>query len=495
MARERLIDPVFRRAVAALSALALACLAFLAAPAAAQTPPRPHQNSIAIVIGNQRYQHTTPVQYAQNDARAIEKYLIERLGFRKSNIMLRLDVGREQMETIFGEPDRADGELMDRLLDRRPESRGDVFVFYSGHGVPDPDAAQDDARRAFLLPVDVSQARIAQAAFPIERLYKKLDLVRGHLPTDRKVVMMLDACFSGRTPVARGQGEGPDASIFRFSRGSFSVRSEEPAAGLVRLVAATGDQVAYWDEPRKLGLFTSLFLRAVGGEADGQEFGNGDRLVTGDELMRYLEERVPAEARLRHQRTQRPTLEGLDRFAWTLPRPGQIAAPPLAVAPALRPQPAALSAPPAVAAPIAPAAPQAATPPAPPVAAPPPAPKAAPPVAAPAPPPKAAPPPKPQQAAPEKARPAPPPRTARAAPKPVVEDEEPVRPVVRPRPRPVVEDDDDDEPVRPRARPRLRPVVEPRPRPRPAPRVVQPAQPREPAGGGCRVVNGVRFCG
>jgi hypothetical protein len=387
---------------------------------------------------------------------------------------------------------------MDRLLDRRPENRGDVFVFYSGHGVPDPDAAQDDARRAFLLPVDVSQARIAQAAFPIERLHKKLDLVRGHLPADRKVVMMLDACFSGRTPVARGQGEGPDASIFRFSRGSFSVRAEETAAGMVRLVAATGDQVAYWDEPRKLGLFTSLFLRGVGGEADGREFGNGDRIVTGDELARYLEERVPAEARLRHQRTQRPTLEGLDRFAWTIPRDGQIAAPPVVPAP-VRPIPASLPAQPpapAAAAPVQPSAPVAATPaqPSPPAAAPP---AAAPPAA----PPAAAPRPAPQQAAvppspPPAAQPKQEPRTT-PAPRPAAEPEKaktppPPKRTARTAPRPVVEDDDEEE-VRPRPRPRPRPVVEPRPRP--APRAAQPAAPREPAGGGCRVINGVRFCG
>ncbi|MGL4239472.1 MAG: caspase family protein [Beijerinckiaceae bacterium] len=307
---------------ALISAIAVTCLWATAAlaQAGAQTI---HHNSIALIIGNQKYRHTTPVTYAHNDARAIEKYLIERLGFRRGNILVRLDVGREQMETLFGEPDRADGELMDRLLDRRQENRGDVFVFYSGHGVPDPDAVTDDGRRAFLLPTDVRQDRITTAAFPIDRLHKKLELVRGQLPAERRVVLMMDACFSGRTPIARGTqgGDGPDASLFKFSRGSFTVRADEPTAGVVRLVAATGDQVAYWDEQRKLGLFTSLFLRGVSGEADGTDFGNGDRIVAGDELVRFLEERVPAEARLRHQRTQRPTLEGLDRFAWTLPRP------------------------------------------------------------------------------------------------------------------------------------------------------------------------------
>ncbi len=510
----------FRRAVRKLlmrgfaaCALGLALPAGLAlAPSAAlaQAAQGPHHNSIAIIIGNQKYRHTTPVIYAHNDARAMERYLIDRLGFRRGNVMVKLDLGREQMETLFGEPDRADGEIMDRLLDRRIENRGDVFVFYSGHGVPDPDAIQDDGRRAFLLPTDVRQDRIAAAAFPIERLHRKLDLIRGHLPPERKIVLMMDACFSGRTPVARGtpNSDGPDASLFKFSRGSFSVRAEQPTAEVIRLVAATGDQVAYWDEQRKLGLFTSLFLRGVGGEADGQEFGNGDRVVTGDELSRFLEERVPAEARLRHQRTQRPTLDGIERFAWTLPRAGQIAAPAVVPVP-VRAQPASLPATPVQ--PVAPAAPQPAPAPAPaaalpaaaePVRAEPPKPAA--PVVAPTPPapavaarpvaptpaPAAAPvtPPRPA-AAPAPARPTPPARAAR----PAAEEEEakpaPRKRTARVAPRPVVEDDEEE--VRPRPR-RQRPAAQ-APRPRPPARAAAP-RPAEPSGG-CRVVNGVRFCG
>ncbi len=270
---------------------------------------------------------------------------------------------------------------------------------------------------------------------------------------------MLDACFSGRTPIARsGQparkataGEPPDASIFHFSRGSFSVRADEPTAGIVRLVAATGDQVAYWDTTQKLGLFTSLFLRGVGGEADGTEFGNGDRSVTGDELMRFLEERVPAEARRRHQRSQRPILDGLDRFSWTLPSPRQIGPPPVvavplrtipAASPAAVPVPGPAVAAPAVAAPITPVT---------------------------TPPQRADHPPIPIQSG--DAKPEPRNRSALAAPRPVVDTKKEI--------------------VRPRTRPRSRPVVEPRPRTR-ASRSVAP---RETAGSGCRTINGVRFCG
>lgn len=301
-------------------ALSGVTLGVVAPPVAADTRARAvsHHNSIAIIIGNARYDHTTPVPYAHADARAIAAYLTGTLGFRQANISTHLDVGRERMEMLFGDADRANGEIMDRLLDRtRLEDRGDIYVFYSGHGVPDPDAVHDDGRRAFLLPVDVRQDRIHAAAYPIARLQQKLELLRSHLPQDRRVVLIMDACFSGRTPAgAEAAAGGPDASLFRFSRGSFSVSLNSPQAGFARIVAATGDQVAYWDEERKLGLFTSLFLRGVSGEADGQGFGDGDGEVTGLELDRYLTERLAAESRRRFSRVQRPAFSNAEQIVF-----------------------------------------------------------------------------------------------------------------------------------------------------------------------------------
>jgi Caspase domain/Sel1 repeat len=301
--------------------------------ATAQQPQDYHRNSVAIVIGNSVYKHSTPVPYAENDARAIQKYLIETLGFRPDNVVLKLNLTGEDMATLFGEPDRPDGEIMDRLLDSpRRDLRGDVFVFYSGHGVPDPNPVHDDGRRAFLLPVDVTLERIDRAAMPIDRLEKKLDLLRGHIPADRKVILMMDACFSGRTQQIRtsdAQASG-DESLFRFSRGSFSVKIGEPMAGLVRLVAATGDQVAYWDEQAKLGLFTSIFLKGVNGSADASGYGNGDAYVSGQELATYLSDKLPKESRRLHRQSQRPILGNLDGFNWRIAAIGSTVSPPFA---------------------------------------------------------------------------------------------------------------------------------------------------------------------
>jgi hypothetical protein len=89
-------------------------------------------------------------------------------------------------------------------------------------------------------------------------------------------------------------------------------------AGFVRIIAATGDELANWNETKKLGLFTSLFLDGIASAADAEGFGDQNGRVEGRELADYLRDRLPPEAlRLTNgQRRQTPTLDGLDRMLW-----------------------------------------------------------------------------------------------------------------------------------------------------------------------------------
>ena len=120
---------------------------------------------------------------------------------------------------------------------------------------------------------------------------------------DRNIVLMLDTCFSGR--------------LFAFS-GAMSAPIPSVPAGFVRIIAASGDELANWNEQRQLGLFTSLFLDAVGGAADAEGFGDQNGRVEGRELEDYLRDRLPPEAlRITNGlRQQTPVLDGLDHILW-----------------------------------------------------------------------------------------------------------------------------------------------------------------------------------
>jgi hypothetical protein len=149
----------------------------------------------------------------------------------------------------------------------------------------------------------VAPDRGARAGISLKDLQDTLENVRHELPSDRNVILMLDACFSGR--------------LFAFS-GAMSAPIPSVPAGFVRIIAATGDELANWNEQRQLGLFTSLFLDAVAGAADTDGFGDRDGRIEGRELEDYLRDRLPPEAlRVTNgQRKQTPVLDGLDHMLW-----------------------------------------------------------------------------------------------------------------------------------------------------------------------------------
>lgn len=266
-------------------------LAWLFGPLGPATAsPAPDQrDSIAVIVGNNTYAGGVPaVDFAHNDADAMRRFVIERLGYRVGNIIDLRDATKAQLEATFGNGETHKGKLFSWI---RP-GESDVFVFYSGHGVP---GLSD--RRSYLLPVDGDPNLAEITGYPLDQLYKNLSRIGA-----RAVTVFIDACFSGETP--RGM-------LIRSASG-ISVEARVPVAGekLTVLTAAEGNQVASWDEAAKHGLFTRHLLDALQGAADGDAYGNRDGDVTVDEVRRYLDDEMTYWARRIHGRDQRATVEG-----------------------------------------------------------------------------------------------------------------------------------------------------------------------------------------
>ena len=95
------------------------------------------ERRVALVIGNDRYQHVTQLERAVSDAQAIGVAL-RQLGFE---VLARINLDREGMIEAIG-------ALVDRI------ARGGVGVlFFAGHGV-------QLGGENFLLPIDVKVARV-----------------------------------------------------------------------------------------------------------------------------------------------------------------------------------------------------------------------------------------------------------------------------------------------------------------------------------------------
>ena len=244
---------------------------------------------VALIIGNKEYEHrdVPEVSFAHRDAQAFRRYVIEVLGFDEGNIIDLRDATRRELFDALGT--RRDARsLLWSYLD--PEEGSEVVVYYSGHGV----AGLHD-ERGYLLPVDADPSEAEDDGYPIDLLYRNV----GGLAEARSVRVYLDACFSG------GSHEGgliPNASPV-FVEASVP---EGLGEKVMSLAAASGEQVASWDEGAGHGLFTHHLLDALygGGDADG------DGGVTAEEVKGYLDRHMTRAARRQHRRIQQASLLG-----------------------------------------------------------------------------------------------------------------------------------------------------------------------------------------
>jgi len=261
--------------------LILSLLLSMASPLAAENP-----NGVAVIIGNKTYLDQIPsVDYAHRDAEAIRRYITDILGYNSDNIIYLLDATKAQIEATFGNERGFKGKLW-RYLEQ--EGNSDITVFYSGHGVP----GQRDGH-GYLLPVDADPDQAEINGFPIDLLYKNLQKLKA-----RSKTVLLDACFSGNSP--KGMLIRSASPIFLQSKPALV------GEGITVLTAASGNQLASWDEKAQHGLFTEYLLRGVYGEADKDK----NNLVTLNELKGFLDRNMTKAARREYGREQTPTVLG-----------------------------------------------------------------------------------------------------------------------------------------------------------------------------------------
>ncbi len=246
---------------------------------------------VAVIIGNADYEHrdVSAVTFAHRDAAAFRRYVVDVLGFDPENVLDLRDATRRKLFRALGTRMEPRSLLWSHL---DPDEGSDVVVFYSGHGVP----GLNDGR-GYLLPVDADPSAAEDDGYPIDLLYRNV----GGLAEARSVRVYLDACFSG------GSHEG--GSLIGKASPAF-VKPELPGVSgekVTSLAAASGKQVASWDEEVGHGLFTHHLLDALygGGDADG------DGQVTALEAKGYLDRHMTRAALRQHERIQEASLVGV----------------------------------------------------------------------------------------------------------------------------------------------------------------------------------------
>jgi hypothetical protein len=254
-------------------------------------------DAIAVVIGNQNYtsKDIPPVKYANNDASAVKNYLIETLGYKDGNIIFESDTTKAKLEMIFGTEKNHRGMLYNYI---KPE-RSDVFIYYSGHGSPDPQTNQ-----AYLVPIDCNPVMMDLTAYPLDVLYGNLPKIEA-----KSVTVVLDACFSGGTNTGKFLVQNASPALIKINKPVIAQNN------LTIFTSAKSNQVSSWYPEKQHSMFTYFFLTAVTGSADF----NQDKQITYQEIYDFVADRaegVPYYAkRLHGGRIQNPTMQAADKDA------------------------------------------------------------------------------------------------------------------------------------------------------------------------------------
>src|SRR5262245_28073636 len=164
------VGNAIRRVTAAFSALLLAVLFIdMAAAEEAKT-----LKGVALIIGQSRYEHITPLTNPANDAHAVDG-LLTSLGFDTRTVSDR------------------DAARLKRDLERFAEDAegADVaLLYYSGHGI-------EAGGENYLVPVDADVSSLANAAEALVPLSEIMDRLKQTVPV---TILLLDACRTNPFP-------------------------------------------------------------------------------------------------------------------------------------------------------------------------------------------------------------------------------------------------------------------------------------------------------
>ena len=180
------------------------------------------------------------VDFAVRDAEYFKEYLIQTIGYRPGNIFYYTNATQANMKDAFN-----------KLKNAVKKGKSDVFVYYSGHGAPDPDSKQ-----GYFVPVDADPNYIKDTGYPVEDLYQLLNQTGANSTT-----VVIDACFSGSSD--GGMILKDISPVFIEVDDSFLTIDNSAV-----FTSATGEQVSSWYRDQKHSLFTYYFLKALQGDAD-----------------------------------------------------------------------------------------------------------------------------------------------------------------------------------------------------------------------------------
>lgn len=238
------------------------------------------RNMVAVVLGNRNYGKGIPlVHYAHNDAKAVRQFLTDTYQVPPENILYEEDATKGVMDGIFQK----------RLRNRVTAGETEIFVYYSGHGMP----VGADAR---LLPSDARPETADINGYSRDEMLQQLARLNA-----KSLTVVLDACYSGSSKTGRAL-----QSVKAIMAEPKRVRA--PSQSVI-ITAASGKQTAFMDDKSGHSLLTYHLLKGLSGNADADR----NKQIDTRELKSYLAKEVNRSALRLHDQSQSPDVRGEQR--------------------------------------------------------------------------------------------------------------------------------------------------------------------------------------
>ena len=238
------------------------------------------RDAVAIIIGVEKYRRLSKADYANRDASVFVDYAMRGLGVRQENIRLLLDDKADAAEILV--------TFKNWLPTRVKSGSTDVYVFYSGHGLP-----SEDGSSLFFLPHEANRDLLERTAISQKEI---VDAIQRTSP--KSVTMFIDSCYSGQSRTGETLLAGARPLSVKAKQSSFP-------SNFTVISASALDQISSSSPELKHGIFSYYLMRGMEGEADA----NGDKQITVGEMQTYLSENVARRA-MGMNRTQQPQVVG-----------------------------------------------------------------------------------------------------------------------------------------------------------------------------------------
>ncbi len=228
-------------------------------------------DAVAVVIGVEDYENIPGAPYAKRDAEVMSRYFKDVMGVKKVITHTNEEVTGFFFINIF---DPNSGKLL-RMINK---GETEVFVYYSGHGIP-----EKDGKEVYLFPADGKLEMLDVMGYSLNKLYKNLDAMGA-----KNVTVILDACFTGSS---RSSETYTAQNVSNTKGVRIKPREVQPwqSNNNFRVFSSSrDDQTSLGFDEAETGLFTYYLAIGLQGEADL----NKDKKITACELRNYVTSKV-----------------------------------------------------------------------------------------------------------------------------------------------------------------------------------------------------------